>query len=76
MEEALKSLRACVDDMEKAMPAVLEDPVKNRKSYKVIRERTLTAMQHLKAIRYRSLEAFNKKYYSTHARKGKANASN
>lgn len=74
MEEALKILKACVEDIEKAIPAVSADAVKNYKSYKILRERTLTAQMQIKLIRAKALENFNKIYYATHPRKAKSNA--
>lgn len=74
MDEALKKLKACVDDLDRAIPAVIENAVKNRKSYKMVRDRAMDAVKQLGIIRHQALESFNKIWYSTHQKKGKKNA--
>jgi hypothetical protein len=74
MQEALKILKGVVEDLEKTIPAVQEDALKNRKSYKLLRDQSLSGIAQLKKIRYEALQNFNKLWYAKHPKKAKPNA--
>ena len=69
MEEAIAKLKEIVDELETAIPAVKENPVKAKVAYKTCRQRTQDAILELKKIRYEAGQLWNKEYYKGKPRK-------